>query len=367
MNLSEELQRVRGYLSGDYLPPSNEANTCSKVIRPLLHQCGYDHDDIDEQGHDAAGGIPDYILLPHSPHTWFLEAKKWTEILNAVHATQAINYANTQGKQWVVLSNGREWRLYDNFIVGVPPTERLVVTAKLDCEEQVENLLGALSKESVQSGALERYVAQTRLTSLLDEQLRTPNSEVIAAMRTVLKGKFGLSGVTTTEIALYFQAFPKDSVPPLPPAKVLPAPVPAPTLFITPAAIAIGDSLTLSELMSKGTAIRGRKPIELMLPDGKKQPVSSWAELTRNVVEWLLTAGKTPALPFRGRPNGKIYFLSTTPNQVKGKTMKYKEIVMNGQTLYLDLNRSSSDFVQVLNVLCKEVGESPDGFKVTLA
>ena len=133
MNLQTELERVREYLTGANPPPSNEANTCDWVIRPLLLQCGYHYHDIHAQGHDAAGGIPDYTILPNTPQTWFLEAKKWQETLSDTHVNQAANYVNTTAKRWFVVSNGREWRLYDNHNVQVTPAERLVVRARLDC------------------------------------------------------------------------------------------------------------------------------------------------------------------------------------------------------------------------------------------
>src|SRR5436309_3495008 len=141
MTLNEELTRVREYLTDTSKRPSNEANTCHWVISPLLRQCGYDFHEIDVQAHDGAGKYPDFTISPHTSFTWFLEAKSWIENLADAHVIQALNYAHTHGHRWVVLSNGREWRLYDDHIIGVQPADRLVAVARLDCSDEVERLL----------------------------------------------------------------------------------------------------------------------------------------------------------------------------------------------------------------------------------
>ena len=89
MNLQTELERVREYLTGANPPPANEANTCDWVILPLLRHCGYHYHDIHAQGHDAAGGIPDYTILPNTAQTWYLEAKKWSG--------ESVGYAHQPG------------------------------------------------------------------------------------------------------------------------------------------------------------------------------------------------------------------------------------------------------------------------------
>jgi hypothetical protein len=97
-----------------------------------------------------------------------------------------MNYAHSSGQRWVVLTNGREWQLYDDHITG-RPQDRLVVTAKLTEGERFESLLQALSKESVQNGGLERFASRARLSFVLAEQLADPESQVVKAIRATLK------------------------------------------------------------------------------------------------------------------------------------------------------------------------------------
>src|SRR5579872_4683798 len=100
-------------------PPPNESNTCDWIIYPLLLACGYARRDIVSRVADNDRKFPDYTILPDSPHAWFLEAKAWNEVLEDQHAHQSLNYANQNGKRWVVLTNGDCWRLYDNQIQGL--------------------------------------------------------------------------------------------------------------------------------------------------------------------------------------------------------------------------------------------------------
>ena len=55
----------------------NEAQTEYVVINPLLSALGYGPLEVHNQGYDAVTqSIPDYILLPNSPHKWFFGSQK---------------------------------------------------------------------------------------------------------------------------------------------------------------------------------------------------------------------------------------------------------------------------------------------------
>lgn len=366
MNLQTELERVREYSMGTAPPPSNEANTCDWIIRPLLQQCGYNYHDIHAQGHDAAGNIPDYTILPNSPHTWFLEAKAWQVSITDTHVNQAANYVNTTAKRWFVVSNGREWRLYDNHIVQVPPSNRLVVAARLDCGTELEDLLTALSKPSVQAGKLEQYALQTALNTTLQQELAALTSDVVQAIVNALKTKSGLYAVTPDAVVDYFhggQVALLTCLPTQQPSAAFIVPSVHPTS--KPSQPSVAD-VTLPEMMKMGEAVEGRKPQVLTFPDGTSKPISSWRNMATGIIEWLFTRGKVPPLPFIGGKGNKCYLISSTPVHPNGKSMKHTKININGHVYLIDIVRSSRNYVSHLNTLCKEVGESPEGFRVTL-
>jgi len=365
MSLKDELTRVREYLLDSGKRPNNEANTCHWVITPLLLQCGYDFHEIDVQTHDTAGKFPDYAVMPGTTFAWFLEAKAWQENLADTHVIQAMNYAHTQGRRWVVLSNGREWRLYDDHIIGVQPANRMVASARLDCAGELESLLTALNKASIHSGDIGVFATRQRLAPVLSQQLRTPGSEVIKAITSTLKNKLALPSVTMNDVASYFEGYDATgysnnaAVPPLPvPPKVHQSSSEAPRL--TP------GSQSLGQLQELGIAIQGRKPKTISFPDKTEKPVTSWRDVAVETTGWLFANYPMANLPFRGRKGGKLYFINTSKFHSSGTEMRYKAFQNSGQTLYMDVNRSASDFISCLNVLCKEVGAPPSEFHVTL-
>ncbi|MBI3912427.1 MAG: hypothetical protein HY320_16020 [Armatimonadetes bacterium] len=143
MSLKDEIVRVAECKTH---PPPNESCTCEWVILPLLWKAGYERHEIMSRVSDAAGKYPDYTILPGTACTWYLEAKDWNkELQNDQDLFQATNYAHTKGHRWVVLSNGREWRLYDDHIQGVEAPQRLVAVARLD-EDELEQFLTALGR-----------------------------------------------------------------------------------------------------------------------------------------------------------------------------------------------------------------------------
>ncbi|MCX6637266.1 MAG: type I restriction enzyme HsdR N-terminal domain-containing protein, partial [Acidobacteria bacterium] len=141
--------------------PANEQQTRFLVIDEFLQAAGYDKTDMDLEDRDMARKKPDYTIMPETEFTFFVEAKKWDSELQDYDADQATHYPHTTGKRWVVLTNGKEWRLYDNHI-SKPPPEKLVAVARLDDPEDPESLerfLTAIGKESVCAGKLGEFAA----------------------------------------------------------------------------------------------------------------------------------------------------------------------------------------------------------------
>ena len=155
MSIEEAVQEALEYFNN---PPPNESNTCDWVILPLLHATGYARHDITSRLTDSNGQFPDYTILRDTPsHTWYIEAKAWNVALKEVHAQQALNYANQNGKRWVVLTNGQMWQLYDNSVQGLANAKQ-VLQASLKNVEEITELLKAIGKQSVCSGELEATV-----------------------------------------------------------------------------------------------------------------------------------------------------------------------------------------------------------------
>ena len=196
--LRDALIEAQRYL-GELPSPPNEANTCDWIVRPLLLALGYLNHEIHAQSGDVANKFPDYTILPSSDHTWYLEAKAWSVGLDSMHVDQALNYAHSNGKRWVVLTNGREWRLYDDRIPG-KSADRLVATARLDDSDGLTKFLRAVSRESIQAEGVAAYAGEKRVRDFLINAIATPSSAIVQAILKLTRQSIG--GVPVTAEAI---------------------------------------------------------------------------------------------------------------------------------------------------------------------
>lgn len=203
--------------------PGNESNTCEWVILPLLWALGYQRYEIASRSSDAAGKYPDYTILPGTEFTWYLEAKAWNENLSSLHVDQSLNYAHSNGRRWVVLTNGREWQLYDDAIPGIS-AQRLVVTAMLSDAEALRAFLVAISKESIRSGKIVAYANSQRMHRALGDQLGRPDSELVRAIVSTLRTKLGVPSATASDLVSYFSNQTRESPVSTAPLQAAPAP-----------------------------------------------------------------------------------------------------------------------------------------------
>jgi hypothetical protein len=344
-------------------PPPNEAATCLWVIYPLLQAMGYAPSEIHPQGSDSNGQYPDYTILPNKPECWYLEAKAWSIKLADGHAQQALNYANTGGKRWVVLTNGHTWRLYDNHIHGIA-SDKFVAEVPLTNGPEATRLFEALSKTAYLAGQVDAYARRARLQRAL-EQLRDENSAAVKALWTVLKKEPGLGGLSRAELV---QAFGSALSSPSAIANG-PSPKHKATGPIAPASPNGGDqegvALSVAEA-DPATHINGKKPKQVVLPDGTTKDTVTWRAVAIEVVSWVAGQGKVPPVPFKGSPGAKRYFLNSEPNHPFGAMSAYAHINTAQIPLFLDTHRSGWDLTSHACRVCKAVGVDPAEIRVIL-
>ena len=212
MNLGEAIAHAQGCYED---PPKNESVTRKWTIDPLLDASGYLPREIVPELKDQNNKYPDYSILPNTPYTWYIEAKAWHVALQDEQVIQALNYANHNGKRWVVLSNGQCWRLYDNSIQGVA-AEKLVSEVALDDTVGMVALLTAIGKDSMHTNQVAEYAKQKvalrrsrhrsgQIKDYLTHQLINPGSPVTAAIAETVGRSLGLDEVTPQEIVDFFR------------------------------------------------------------------------------------------------------------------------------------------------------------------
>lgn len=394
MTLENEIIDAQEYVSD---PPKNESSTCDWIILPLLYAAGYVRRDIESRVADSTGQFPDYTVMPNnSSSTYYLEAKAWNVILEDSHVKQALNYANHNGKRFVVLTNGQNWRLYDNAVLGLLG-EKLIAQAALRDTSQITAFLTGLSKSEVLAGSLERLAEEARQRKLqeasdLQEQLRReeelqiirkrqteirnflnstlPNllndasSEVIVLMTMYLSEQEEVKDISPEILASWFDEYLNQSV----------AYQEEQTAYLVQPQMAHpvysekqGEvTLTLKEM--QGRPIDGNKsrPIALQTPDGAPMIVRSWVNLTEYIVRWLLQQSRPMPIPFDSG-NRQRWFVNRVPEHKYSKPCdKFKEISAGVKTVYMDSDRSAVDLLADVYPLCLAMQFDPAAFQITM-
>lgn len=380
MSLDEELERTRGFADGSADPPPNEEATCQWVIVPLLYNIGYAPNEVAPQTRDQGGKLPDYTMLNGTDYTWFLEAKKWSRHLdNDSDLVQALNYANTAGRRWVVLTNGREWRLFDNHRYDCPAADRLVACAHVENDAEIRPFLAAISRQSMTNGGPGGYAALQTLGRVLDVQLGKAGTAVVRAIRSALR-KCHVDA-KDDDIVRYFQGRAANSVagsdPPVN-SQLLDGELGHPRFTQdgfdpgvtgvtgTDIGLTSGGEYTLEELykgiVDKGCGVvTGAKPTMVLLPGKPVHRVSSWKEATVTIVTYVYEGDAAPSLPYSAAMRGPNVFLNTVPRHRDNRKamIYYAEIRIGSRTVYMDSNRSAENFMRTLWSLCKVAGIDP--------
>ena len=145
---------MRGRITA-YSPQGiGEQNTKAGLIAPVLRSLGWDIEDLREVHMEykprASDKPVDYALLLNGQPRMFVEAKALGQNLDDRRwANQIMGYAAVAGVQWVVLTNGDEYRIY-NAHAGVPVEEKLFRRVFVTADDGVAlETLALLSKESV--------------------------------------------------------------------------------------------------------------------------------------------------------------------------------------------------------------------------
>jgi len=125
---------------------------------------------------------------------------------------------------------------------------------------------------------------------------------------------------------------------------------------------------TLAELLDLGQDLWHSKPAQLVMPDGDCISVLSWTALACEVVKSIGLSAGLPVVPFRGLKGAETrWFLSLSPVHENGTRMISKLLLIGGREIYIDVDRSSSNFVECLCNLCDACGVSTASYRVQLA
>lgn len=143
-----------------------EQNTKVALVMPVLRGLGWDVEDLEEahlEYRRKPGDRPvDYALLLQRQPVLLIEAKALDENLDDRRwASQIVSYAMASGVEWVVLTNGDEYRLY-NAHAPVPFEDKLFRTVHVSADiTEAAGALQLLTKEELGGQVAGRALART--------------------------------------------------------------------------------------------------------------------------------------------------------------------------------------------------------------
>jgi hypothetical protein len=186
--VADAIEAVKGRIEQFGQPGSavNEANTKNWFIEPLLRAMGWDtHDPRSVQAEyraQGAGQNPvDYALMVDGAPALFLEAKALgTPLQTPQFVNQVVAYGAVAGVQWVVITDGDEYRIYRTDTTAAAP-DKLLASFRLSDRAHGTEALDFLM-------TLHRDVlALDKLHGLWTE--RDVDRKVKAELQTILSGE----------------------------------------------------------------------------------------------------------------------------------------------------------------------------------
>lgn len=163
----------------------SEANTISTLIEPLLEVLGWNIRDPEEVQREYPVRVGEKIehvdiaLKINNKPVIFIEAKPIGTELRDHLAEQPINYAHTERVDWCILTNGREWKVYNAFwrIKGIEG--KMFLRLSLDEFEKNVEKIQLLSKESIITGKLEEEAELEHARKITLEWLKQKENSMV--------------------------------------------------------------------------------------------------------------------------------------------------------------------------------------------
>jgi len=162
-----------------------ESDTIRVLVLPVLGWLGWDLQDVEEvrseYRHVSADNPVDYALFLRGSPALFVEAKALGVSLDdRKPLLQTLNYANTAGVDWCVLTNGAEWRIY-KVHAPVAAEEKLFLTVRLEETgteaATIASTLLLLSKERMRARAIDALWSEWRVDRAVEQVLDSLTEE----------------------------------------------------------------------------------------------------------------------------------------------------------------------------------------------
>ncbi len=177
MNLTHVINDIVTTLANWETAGLNEAQTRQVIVLRLFSALGYNiwnpFEVIAERnsGGGAGGYIPDFTMRLDDKDCFIVEVKTLGKEFSNNDRTQAVNYVNSMGLRWAILTNGKQWLFFDNKQEGVA-TDRLVMTIDLTTSYAADHLEKLLAPAVWRSSQANQTVWEVVQFLKLESKLR---------------------------------------------------------------------------------------------------------------------------------------------------------------------------------------------------
>ncbi len=290
--LRERIQTHHNYLK------SNETRTRQVLIDPMLDALGWDVGDPNavQLEYGIKQKRADYALINHNKPLTVIEAKSLGTSLDDKVKMQVLNYANTNGIDYMAVTDGDHWQVFDVFKKG-QLADRILMNFQLTRDQPYACALQALGlwRPNLASGEPKEAVAPTMIESSPEEsEPSTPEPSSEKAM-----------------------AKPSDS----------------------------GNWDPLSSLKVS----KDKVPAYIKFPNSKEKQLVYWIDVLVNAAEHLIETGKISAQNCPVKAKGhQNYLLHTEAVHPTGKPFKKKRKVKG--ELWLQTSYPTSEATH--NIAC---------------
>ncbi len=187
-----------------------ETPTRTIVIDPLLEVLGWDVRDPDEvqlEYPTVGGRSVDYGLKLNRKCVLLVEAKAFDDPLTDVKAiTQIVNYANSDGIVWCILTNGLTWKVYRS-IENCPAPDKLMFEVSIDPRDsegmsvqQIAQQMWRFSREEIAKGTLDTLGEQTFTDGKVRKALDTIMVSAPRSFLNVVRDATGDHSITPQQV-----------------------------------------------------------------------------------------------------------------------------------------------------------------------
>ncbi len=225
-SLAEAIKIVRARIARFKGESMNEQDTKTALIDPILRALGWHVGDLDEVRMEykrrPSDRPVDYALILMNTAVLFVEAKALGQDLDdRKWANQIMGYATVAGVEWVVITNGDEYRIY-NALAHVPVEEKLFKCVRLtDQSTDAEDTLSLLSQERLKGNILKRlweaYFVDRQMKSALGDLFSVdPDQSFVRLMKKKLPDLPTKDVVASLKRVRASFEFPVDETPPVP-------------------------------------------------------------------------------------------------------------------------------------------------------